>query len=126
LRNDRHNAHNHLVCLGHVRRQEAHASLLQAEQERRIAAQAVELGDDKGRVVQPATRQRLDQLRPLVVGSALNFNIFRDQRPSSAIQEVPDGLALRVEPEPGLTLFGRRDAGGLRTDSRPSHRTVWA
>ena len=48
LGHDCHEADHRLVGLGHVSRHEANAFLLEAQQEVRVTAQAVQLGDDQG------------------------------------------------------------------------------
>src|SRR5436309_15661727 len=54
LCNYRHQADNHLICLGHVGGDECYPSLLEPEQEVRVTREPVEFCNHESRMVQPA------------------------------------------------------------------------
>jgi hypothetical protein len=78
----------------HVGRDEVDTSLIEAEQEVRIARQPVELGDDQPATVQPAGRQRRFRLRPIVLLAALDLDKLLDQLPPPGVQVVLNRLPL--------------------------------
>ena len=49
LRHQSHDPHRQVICLGHVDCEEMHPTVAQGEQERGVAAEPVQLGDDEGR-----------------------------------------------------------------------------
>ena len=84
----------------HVDRNELHASLLQAEQEVRVAAQSVELGDHELGVEGAASVERFVERRPIIVTlAALDLDVLLAQRPVASVQPGFDGGALRFETE---------------------------
>ena len=95
----------------HVDRNELHASFLQAEQEVRIAAQSVELGDDELGVEGAACVERFGQRWAVIVTlAALDLDVLLAQRPVASVQPGFDGGALRFETEAALALTLGRDA----------------
>jgi hypothetical protein len=99
-----HDAHDHLVGLGHVGGNKPDAGLLRPEKAMRVAAQPVQLGDDQGGVVKATSGQSLRQLRPVVISPALHLDVLGDQPPRAAVEIVEDGLALRLQSEAGGSL----------------------
>ena len=87
--------------------------------ERQIAGQAVELGDDELALVLPAGRQGLFKLGAGVALAALDLGMLGDELPGAAVEIVLDGRALGVEAKPGLTLLVR---GHPRTRAGPTLR----
>src|SRR5215471_16237132 len=75
--------------------------------ERQIAGQAVELGDDELALVLPAGRQGLFKLGAGVALAALDLGMLGDQLPGAAVEVVHDGLTLGVEAEAGFPLLVR-------------------
>src|ERR1700733_5361436 len=69
LRDNRHDTHDHFVRLRHVGGNELDASSLQSDQEVSVTRQPVELRNDELRPVSAAERQRLGELRPIILGA---------------------------------------------------------
>jgi hypothetical protein len=82
LSHQSHDPNREPVRVWHVDRNELHASFLQAQQEVRIAAQSVELGDDELRVVGAAGFERFVESRPIIGAfAALDLNMLFDKLP---------------------------------------------
>ena len=119
LRHQRHDADHHLVRLRHVGGDELDAGLLQAEQEMRVAGEAVELGDDQRRAVDLAGVERALQRRAIVIVlAALDLDVLLDQLPVAAVEEGLDRGALRLQPEAALALALGADAADRRRTCR--------
>ena len=71
----------------------------------RVAASAVELGDQQRRVVHAAPGQCLGQLRAVVPLAALDLEELCDEVSLAGSQELRHGPALRLEPEPRPPLL---------------------
>ena len=85
------------VRMRHVDRDELDPGLLQSEQEMRIAAQPVELGNNQFCVVDAAGVERARESRTVVVTlAALDLDVLLDQGPVAAVEPDGNRLALRL------------------------------
>ena len=107
----RHDADSHSVGARHVDRDELDSRIPQAQQEHRIAAQAIKAADNQLGAVAPASIQRVFQFRPVAVAlAALDLNDLLDQFPTATVQPSLDGCTLRFEAETGLLLLFCRNS----------------
>ena len=89
----------------HVDRNELHASLLQAQQEVRVAAQPIELGDNELRVVGAAGVERFVERRPIIGAlAALDFDVLFDKLSTGRRSARLRPSALRLQAEAALAL----------------------
>ena len=89
----------------HVDRNELHASLLQAQQEVRIAAQSVELGDHELRVVGATGFERFVESRPIIGAfAALHLDMLFDKLPPAPVQPCLDRRALGFQAKAAFAL----------------------
>ena len=101
LGQDGHNPDCEPAGVGHVGGDELDVGLLETEQEMRVAAEPVELGDDQRRPIEPARGHRLFEFGPVRPLAAFDFGMFRDHLPVAAVEVIRDGLPLGVEAETG-------------------------
>ena len=77
--------------------------IAQAQQEHRIAAEAIEAADDQLGAVAAAGVERLRELRAVAVAlAALDLDELGDQLPAAAVEPGLDRRALRLEAEARL------------------------
>ena len=89
----------------HIDRDELDSGLLKTEQEVRVAAQPVELGDNQLRVEDAAGVERLRQRRTVVGAlAALDLDELFDQLPPAAVEPRLDRRALGFEAKTALAL----------------------
>ena len=69
--------------------------------ERQVAAESIQRGNEQLRLVPPAGAKRLFQLGPAVALAALDLGELVEQRPLAAFEIIDDGLALSFEAEAG-------------------------
>jgi hypothetical protein len=98
-----------LVREGHVGGDELHARLHQLRGEGDVAGEPVELGDDQLGPELLAGGERGGELRPVAALAGLDLDELVRERPFPAVEVVGDGLALRLQPEPGRALLVGRD-----------------
>src|SRR3984885_1828232 len=98
-----HDSDSEGVGLWHISGDERDSSLLQAEQEMRVAAQAVELGNQKCRASEASMLERLSQLGPIVALAGFHFGVgLQELRIGSlARNESCGGGVLRFESQGG-------------------------
>ena len=98
LGHHRHDSHRQPVGVRHVGGDEVDTRLLQAEQEMRVARQAIELGDNKPRPVQAAHRESFRQCWPIGALAALDLGELADDLPVAAIEILRNRSLLRFQP----------------------------
>ena len=89
LRHQRHDADGEVVRLRQVHRGEAHAAVAQRQQERGVARQPVELGDDQRRSGDLGEVQRLGELRPIWTAPAFDLGEAGEDRSACARRRSP-------------------------------------
>src|SRR5690349_4452446 len=88
------------VGLWEVNGVKLHAGLHQVRNERDIAREPIELGDDQGRSVKPAELERFGELRPITALAALDLRDLSHQAPVAAVKVVLDGSSLCFQAKP--------------------------
>ena len=96
----------HAVCLRHVAANEINAALHEAGQERDVTCQAIQLGDNQGRLLQPAQSECLLQLVTIRALAGLDFFELADKLLAAAVQILGDGLSLSLKAEARDALLG--------------------
>jgi hypothetical protein len=99
--------------------------------ERHVAAEPVEAGDDQRRLVTLGLGQRRAQLGPIGVLAAFDLGVVGDDLAAGAPHLARDGLALRVEAKAGPALTVGTDAvvgdeGGQGGDAAAVARSLLA
>jgi hypothetical protein len=97
------------VGLREVTRNELHSRLHECADEGDVAGEAVELGNDKGRIVNAAEFQSLRESGTVGTLSRLNLSHLSNEGPRPTVEEGPHRLALRLKAETGTTLPSGRD-----------------
>src|SRR5947207_2470370 len=110
LRNSREDMDRQPVRVRIVDRDELDARVHQRRNEREIARQAIQLGDNQLGLVLAAGGERSGELRPIGALAALDLDELLHKLPGAAVEVARDGFALRVEPKTGLALPVGRNA----------------
>jgi hypothetical protein len=92
------------VGLRQVGGHEINAGLLKAEEEIRIARQAIELGNDQLGTDQPAELERCSQLWAICMLAALDLHELPHELPVATVEIVLNGPALRLDTKAALAL----------------------
>jgi hypothetical protein len=101
LGDGRENMHRQAVGLRKVHGDEIDLALHQAADEMHIASEAVELGNDEFRPVEPARGERCSELRPISALAGFNLRELADDFPVASIQVIADRLLLCLKAETG-------------------------
>jgi len=94
LGDHRHDAHDSFVSVWQVCRDEPHATVAEVQQERRVAGQPVELGDDQAGTADLGATDGTAKLGPVVALAAFYFRDFLQQPAAAAVYERLHSVAL--------------------------------
>ena len=86
--------------MGIVAGDEVNTRVHEIGDERHVAAEPIEAGNDQGRPVSLRLGKRRAQLGPIDALAALDLGIIGDDLATGAMHLAGDRLALRVEPQP--------------------------